>query len=551
VGWVVVPLGVILMTWALLPTVVGLGAGRGLALRPLAGNVLQLMGALAVCGLWFGAMLGVFWRRPPKVVVPANSGVKRSRGPAFWLGLAAIPLVLILLTALGVGVYLVRLVDRRLADAIAAADRDDPNWRLDALFAAREPVPDAENAAIPVAKVAQSLPLGWPTEELQPAFGQLLATPARVRLDEATTKALRDELDRLAEPVRVARGVGNLKRGRHEIELAVNPMETRLKETADAVEVGHLLMADAAVRAEAGDLDGALASSQAILAVARSIGDEPMIVSQVVRLNIGHAALRSTGRVLAQGEVSGAGLARLQTLVLDELTEPLFLRACQGERATLDAVIERVGDGRISIASLSGGGASNEPVGAIAPWGKLGFDYQRALGLEWTNALVAIAQGPSERRGPMMKAWEDEILRVKNSTLGPYVATLPVLMMPALTMGEKSLTRYEAELGSMAILLAAEQHRLKTSAWPESVAAIDSSLLPKPPLDPWTGRPFLLKHSEGRLVVYSVGMNGKDDHGAIEPRAGTRNVPDDVGFEAWDPPLRRQRAAVAEVPGPP
>ena len=55
-----------------------------------------------------------------------------------------------------------RAVDRRLADAIAAADRDDPNWRLDDLMAHREPVPDAENSALIVAEALALLPENWP-----------------------------------------------------------------------------------------------------------------------------------------------------------------------------------------------------------------------------------------------------------------------------------------------------------------------------------------------------------------------------------------------------
>ena len=39
-----------------------------------------------------------------------------------------------LVAAYGVGAYVGRMVDRRLADAISAADRDDPNWRLDDLM---------------------------------------------------------------------------------------------------------------------------------------------------------------------------------------------------------------------------------------------------------------------------------------------------------------------------------------------------------------------------------------------------------------------------------
>ena len=65
---------------------------------------------------------------------------------------------MILAIAFGTGLYLWRIVNRRLADAIAAADRDDPYWRLDDLMAHRDPVPDEENSAIVVAEVLAMVP---------------------------------------------------------------------------------------------------------------------------------------------------------------------------------------------------------------------------------------------------------------------------------------------------------------------------------------------------------------------------------------------------------
>ena len=59
-----------------------------------------------------------------------------------------------------------------------------------------------------------------------------------------------------------------------------------------------------------------------LLSIGRSIGDEPFLISQLVRIAIGTVAMKSTRRVLGQGEPSDAALARLQALVLDELAQP-------------------------------------------------------------------------------------------------------------------------------------------------------------------------------------------------------------------------------------
>ena len=57
--------------------------------------------------------------------------------------------------------------------------------------------------------------------------------------------------------------------------------------------MARLLQADAAIRAHNGDLDGALDSCRAILGAGRSIGDEPFVISQLVRIAIGMLSRRN------------------------------------------------------------------------------------------------------------------------------------------------------------------------------------------------------------------------------------------------------------------
>jgi hypothetical protein len=60
-----------------------------------------------------------------------------------------------------IGLYVLSLsfmASERLAVAVAAADHDNPHWRLDDLLANREKVPDAENSAIVLEKLDELLP---------------------------------------------------------------------------------------------------------------------------------------------------------------------------------------------------------------------------------------------------------------------------------------------------------------------------------------------------------------------------------------------------------
>lgn len=139
-----------------------------------------------------------------------------------------------------------------------------------------------------------------------------------------------------------------------------------------------------------------------------------------------------------------------------------MLHGLKGERATLSEVIQRLGFGEVPISALSSEVPKFDLDGsrsAIAPWGKLLFDNQRAVALEWMNEAVAI----------------------------------------------------------------------------------DSSILPSPPLDPFSSREFRMEHRDGQLFVYSIGPNLADEHGAFEPKQWMKGGPEDVGGSTWDLPLRRQQ----------
>jgi hypothetical protein len=463
--------------------------------------------------------------------------------------------VAILAAALGVGVYLGRFVDRRLAAAIAKADRDDPAWRLNDLMAARETVPDAENAALLVAEIVELLPDNcWPRSAKAPGTPDaaprnfsdhlegLNTIEPNVRLDAETVNALRQEMAAHQDAVRLARTLTDYRRGRHELELTPALLDTSLEETQNTRLVARLLMVDAAVRAHDGDIDWALDSCRAIRGACRSIGDEPMLISGLVRIAIGGVAMNSARRVIAQGQPSDHALAALQSTLFDELKQPLLLQAFKGERAIYDEIIRRLRDGEIPISALTEGGASGGPVPPVAPWGRLHFDHQRAVGLEWMTELVRTARRPPHIRAPMFKAWNAEVKRVMASPLGKYGALLPLLIMPGMEAANASDARYQAELGSMVIFLAAERHRLNTGQWPRSVDAIERALLPKPPLDPFTGQPLRIERREGTFLVHSVGPNLRDEQGAYEPKRWLSGATDDIGTGGWDPSLRAHSA---------
>jgi len=463
----------------------------------------------------------------------------------------------LLLVVLGLYVLSISFIaNERLAVAVSAADQDNPHWRLDDLLANREKVPDAENSAIVLEKLDELLPQHWPPvaavvpggsatakAPVSDAFNRLDDLSANTRPEATVANVLRAELKKYEQALAIARTVASYPKGRHELVLGPTLIDTLLPETQAVRRVARLLAADAAMRAEDGDADGALESCRAIIGAARSIGDEPMLISALVRIAMDATAMTSARRVLGQGEPSEPALAKLQALILDEKSQPLLYTAMNGERAFLVEFIRRVETGKIPASKI----VSNTGYRMLATVAG-GFGGQQALALEWMNDAVTITRRPTSEQLALWSAWDSKIAAFHNRGINRFTATLPIMLTPAASSAATAYLRSQAELGSMAILIAAERQRRKSGKWPASINAIDPGILPEAPRDPFSGRPFHFAHRDGQLFVYSVGPNGTDEYGKYDPKRWLRGGPDDVGSQAYDLHLRRQPFVAPKSP---
>ncbi len=455
-------------------------------------------------------------------------------------------------------------IETQLAKAIAAADRDNPNWRIDDILSHRQAIPDAENGAIVVAKVLKLLPKRWPGHNNVPppgvpqppdppappakqAYERLAAAPAGVGLADDLAVEVRLALVEVADAVKVARTLVNYPRGRHEVTLGPAVMDTLLAETQNTRTVARLLQMDAMLRADDGDLDGALDSCRAILNVGRSIGDEPFLISMLVRVAIGQVALDTARRVIALGEPSDGAMAKLQALIDDEAAQPVLTLALTGERGGADEVICRLSTGKTRLSDVTGDALvlgepikpapkppAADPATASKPW----YDHQRAVMLEWMNDAVAISRKPTQDQPDEWRRWDQRVVDSGKPLLSKFTDPLPLALAPALSGGFNAHVRHQAMLRSTSLMLSVERHRRKTGAWPSSVEKIDPAFLARPPIDPYDGKPIRMKARDGQLFVYCVGFNRQDDGGRYDPKQDFRGGLVDVGTNAWDLPLR-------------
>jgi hypothetical protein len=490
----------------------------------------------------------------PPLSAPRN---RRWRRWPFVILLLLLPVLLLV----GFDVYLFYSTEWSLQAALADADRLDPHWRLEDVEADRAVVPDERNAGMVALAAKKLLPRYWPSwdnpgpnqnqddaekrQALEEGFLEL--EPQRQLSDEQIT-ALRTELQKAEAALVQARKLADLPEGRYPVTYSPDFIGTLVPHVQDAREIANLMAYDALLRAQDRDVDGALLSIRAVLNAGRSIGDEPFVISQLVRIACRTMAVEKLQCVLAQGEPSEASLLPVQELLEKEEAEPLMRYIARGERAGQDRLMAAIQTGKMKLsardlattARFSGhpeeGPTTAEYILLRTPGF---FKTQRAAMLRFLTHAVEIAELPPEQQQPQFAQLEAS---AKEQPL------LVRLLVPALGKMSVSCQRSRAQLRGAFVAVAAERYRLARGHWPDQLEALkEAGYLQKVPTDLYDGQPLRLRRLEDGLVIYSVGPDGEDNGGHIDFRkpaaAGT-----DIGVRLWDVARRRQPPAPPKPP---
>jgi hypothetical protein len=460
-------------------------------------------------------------------VAAAPRSSRRSRRPFLWVILVAV----IFAPPLAYYFYRSHRAAAELKEAVAETDRLDPGWRLEELEAKRKVIPKRRNAGRVVLAAHQKLPQKWGTSAVFLEIGDLPTEPPLL-LSGRQTIALRAELTKLAPALLQARGLKDLPEGRYEIQWSEDGFGTLFPHWQPAREIASLLSFDALLRARDGDADGALDSCLAVLNAGRSIGDEPTLVSLLVRIACQALAVQRLEQALAQGLPSGEALARVQAALEKEARPPLLLIAFRGERAALHRFMTQVEEGK---ASAEQPGARPQEISFREKVEHLlafnSAPLAHAWMLHYLNQAIEIAKRPPEEQQTALQELEGTLQEA------PKVAKM---VLPAIVKVREAYVRNLAQMRCAAVALAAERYRRQNDRWPAKLAdLVRSRLLRKVPADPYDGRPLRYRKLKNGVVVYSVGPDGRDDGGKID-RKNPVAKGTDQGFQLWDVGNRRQ-----------
>jgi hypothetical protein len=272
-----------------------------------------------------------------------------------------------------------------------------------------------------------------------------------------------------------------------------------------------------AAHLEAGETNAAFADAENALKIAELLREEPMLISQLVRLAQGILADKTVWQGLATHQWTEAQLAGFQEQLgrIDYLSGMLL--AFEGERA---CGIEGI-NGLITGSTTGVYPAIpfvQNPM-RLAARGMLRDNQVMLAELETQqiqDLRQAVSRVPQTGLAPVATA-------VGGQT--PIVATprtiLVRMILPALGRVCEKAVRAQTINRMTAVACALERYRIKNGAFPETLDDLAPAFLPATPLDPVNNQPFHYKRTgDGWFEFYSVGLNGRDDGGVVKKEKG-------------------------------
>jgi hypothetical protein len=478
-----------------------------------------------------------------------SSNLVRPARPRFrwrrWLLVALGVLLLVICIPVGKEFYARRQARGELEKVIAELDRSDPRWRLEDIEADRRRVPPDRNSARIVVAAFRLLPKGW-----RPKIDEEIdKVPPVVALRPDQAERLEAELKPLGAALRKARQLKDYPRGRHRLHYAPDFLSTMVEDQGNVREVATLLALDVALLLHRRNMGQAWASNRALLNAGRSLGDEPLLISVLLRGALDTQTVRNLERILAQGEVTEPQLRGRQKTLEKERQVPLFVIGMRGERAGTDHFLTNVETGKVPLLrSLNMRGDANsswwDPVSEFFARSMVLHSHATLLQFE-TRMIEAAKLPPPQRFQELEKVdalFKTEVPKDDKSLI------LARLLFPACVKVAQVEQRVHTQLACAPAALAAERFRLRHSHWPRSwKELVKAGYLNEVPRDLFSGKPLGLRRTTDGLVIYSVGPDGRYDGRALDKERNAGANPDQAGeettrleFRLWDVAHRRK-----------
>jgi hypothetical protein len=312
-----------------------------------------------------------------------------------------------------------------------------------------------------------------------------------------------------------------------------------------------------------GNVDGAIDDIQTILLLANVFEDEPIIISQLVRIAVVAIALENCWALLQQDDVSDAQLARLQG-VFDPIDFPAGMAsALEMERVMGRDAVHKMRAGDLDFRAVAGptgwfpfdddvpaplkkvpyGEEMQEAIRAILiyPMWRYAFSYgdEKQLLEELQKFIDATRSGHKNQSTKELRAVGKRERAAREVKSWRQLAT-SLFLQPLESCAMRSFRgQTHCEIARTAIAL--RRYHLKHGRYPAQLADLVPEFLSAVPIDFIDGEPLRYRIDGSGFALWSVGNNAKDDGGVSAERGFPWSGP--IGKDAVWP----QAASEAEL----
>jgi len=282
----------------------------------------------------------------------------------------------------------------------------------------------------------------------------------------------------------------------------------------------------AELAAQAGDGAEAFATILEGLKLANLLQQEPILVTQLVRIACDLIMIDCLERMADKTDVPAYQVRALIAELARHTDATPWIQCMDGER---------VGIGLWCYQTLQHGSfrdfnsllSTDMNIPRWLGWG-LKYPYAPILEKDLVVYLKLMSQQQDYYKVPYWKAAE----AIRNHSIDPQIpryCLLTRLILPDLTHVVTRNAEHDAAVDVARVGLGLKLFKQKNGAYPDTLDKLAPEFLENIPVDPFTGKALIYRKADAGFMLYSLGPNQQDDNGMPKPTG-----PKTTGNEPYD-----------------
>ncbi len=394
------------------------------------------------------------------------------------------------------------------------------NERLEALRARGEPLHITEMAPPEVPTERNAAMLYEQAFALIDLLGEnattrIAALTEKPSLSPAELNEARTLVAQSVDALRLLREGAARPECRYSVNYGIKPTSAILLPHLPKMRLGvRLLGLSCEVQLSDGRPEAAAEDCVAALRLAKSARGEPILISQLVDIAANQLAQKRLAALLDRAELSPGTLAKFAAMPSETETRKRFQRTMQGDRCMGIDTFQFILGKPSSTYAITGeepSFAKSTLFGAIGYIARPIFVADFVHYIDDMNRYVELAGMPLRNAREGWKQKEAEIEADVRCSV--FRRPFSRLLIPALLRAAESLECGIERDQIAALAVALRRFRMDRGQYPDALSALAPKYLPDVPADLFSGEPLKYRREGKGFLLYSVGLNGKDDNG--------------------------------------